>query len=123
MKQRLLPRKYRRSLEVKAKLFRGFGDLSRLLILEVLREGPKNVSQIVQATGLSQPNVSMHLDCLWCCGLVDRETLGRFTFYRLKSSKVVQFLQGAELLLGQVCDRIEECRRYEERRIELRRAR
>ena len=35
------------ALKVKAKLFRGLADLSRLSILEALREGPKTVSQVV----------------------------------------------------------------------------
>lgn len=61
-------------LQVKAKLFRGFADLSRLSILEALRDGPRTVSQIVAESGMSQPSASVHLDCLWCCGLVDRDS-------------------------------------------------
>jgi DNA-binding transcriptional ArsR family regulator len=57
-----------RSLEVvtKAKLFRGFGDPSRLLILETLAGGPKRVKEITEETSLSQPLVSMHLMCMRC---------------------------------------------------------
>ena len=32
-------------LAIKSKLFRGFGDLSRLSILEALRHGPLNVGE------------------------------------------------------------------------------
>ena len=52
------------SLGLKAKLFRGFGDSSRLSILECLRQGPLTVGEIVNQTGLSQPNTSNHLACL-----------------------------------------------------------
>lgn len=100
------------ALEVKAKLFRGLADLSRLSILEILRNGPRNVSQIVDATGLTQPNVSMHLNCLWCCGLLDREVRGRFTYYRIKSKKTWRLLAAAEETLKDVYDRIAECERY-----------
>src|SRR5687767_2256683 len=106
-------------LQVKAKLFRGFADLSRLSILESLRDGPRTVSQIVAESGMSQPSASMHLDCLWCCGLVDRESLGRFTVYRVKSRKVLKVLRAAEDILEDVCERIGECERYEERKAKL----
>jgi DNA-binding transcriptional ArsR family regulator len=106
-------------LQIKSKLYRGLSDSSRLSILEALRDGPRTVSQIVKEVGLSQPSASMHLDCLWCCGLVDRETVGRYTVYRLKSRKVLRILEAAEELLEDVCDRIEECRRYEERKARL----
>ena len=109
----------RELLQVKAKLYRGLSDPSRLSILETLREGPRTVSQIVQRVGLSQPSASMHLDCLWCCGLVDRETVGRYTVYRLKSRKLLRILEAGEELLEDVSERIEECRRYEERKARL----
>jgi len=63
----------RYDLPLKAKLFRGLGDPSRLGILETLRTGSMSVGQLVLATGLSQPNVSNHLARLHGCGLVVRE--------------------------------------------------
>ncbi len=106
-------------LDLEAKLFRGLADLSRLAILEALRLRPRTVSQVVAQTGLSQPSASMHLDCLWCCGLVDREAVGRYTVYRLKSKKVLRVLESARDLLGEVRGRIDECRRYDERKAAL----
>jgi len=107
------------SLRVMAKLFRGLGDLSRLSILEALRGGSKTVSQIVRITGMTQPSASTHLDCLWCCGLVDREAVGRFTVYRVKSKRMLRILAAAEDVLEEVCDRVDECQRYEERKAKL----
>jgi DNA-binding transcriptional ArsR family regulator len=101
-------------IRLKAKLFRGLADPSRLSILEALRDGPKNVSAVVRITGLTQPNASTHLNCLWCCGLVDREVRGRFSYYRIKSAKFVRILEVAENVLEAVHDRIAECARYEE---------
>lgn len=108
--------KTRDELQVTAKLFRGLGDVSRLAILEALFEGRLSVSQIVDRTGLSQPSASMHLDCLWCCGLVEREMAGRYTFYWIGSKKVRQLLAAAKNTLGEVYERIDECKRYEERK-------
>ena len=61
-------------LSVKAKLFNGFADPSRLSILEALRSGPLTVTDIVTTTGLSQSNVSNHLSCLRDCGLVSKSS-------------------------------------------------
>ena len=65
------------SIELQAKLFRGFGDPSRLGILQALRSAPLTVSEITRQTGLSQPNVSNHLACLRDCGLVSSDQRGR----------------------------------------------
>lgn len=77
-----------RPVDLQAKLLRGFSDPSRLSILEVLRVGPTSVSEIVTATGLSQPNASNHLRCLTECGLVVGEQEGRFVRYRLSDPRV-----------------------------------
>jgi DNA-binding transcriptional ArsR family regulator len=101
-------------LDVKAKLFRGLADRSRLAVLECLRDGPKCVSEITFATGLSQPNVSGHLACLRDCGLVERQQQGRFAYYRLAGPHVNRILAEAEALLAAVGSLVEECPRYEE---------
>ncbi len=98
---------------VKAKLFRGLADVSRLKILESLRAGPLTVSEVVAATGLSQPNVSGHLTCLHDCGLVNREQRGRQVFYFVADSRVEALLIAADALLTQVGDRVYICTRYE----------
>jgi ArsR family transcriptional regulator, cadmium/lead-responsive transcriptional repressor len=97
---------------LKAKLFRGLGDRSRLEILEVLRSGPTSVSAVVARTGLSQPNVSMHLACLWDCGLVERDRRGTQVIYRIERAAVVRLLETATGLIDVCGDRIGACRRY-----------
>lgn len=58
----------RRQLEIKAKLFRGFADPSRLAILEVLRSAPatvgKSLSRLVRGSPTS-PIISA------ACGTAD----------------------------------------------------
>ena len=73
---------------LKAKLFRGFSDMSRLSILEALRDGPRTVGAIVEKTGLSQSNVSNHLRCLADCDLVISTPQGRYTLYQLSDPRV-----------------------------------
>ncbi|MFW5942420.1 MAG: ArsR/SmtB family transcription factor [Chloroflexota bacterium] len=100
-------------LSVKAKLFRGFSDPSRLSILEALRSQPLTVGEIVQATGLSQSNTSNHLACLRDCGLVLAEQQGRYVSYRLSDDRVHELLTLAESLLSDVARGVYECTRYD----------
>ena len=98
---------------LKAKFFRGLADLSRLRILEALSKGPRNASDLARAAGLTQTNASMHLDCLYCCGLVDRERKGRYVYYRIKSPRIARLLEQSERALEEVAERILECTQYE----------
>lgn len=100
-------------LELKAKMFRGFADPSRLAILELLRSGPKCVHEIAASTRLSQPNTSAHLACLEDCGLVNKERQGKFIFYRLAHKESTALLKQAEAVLAKVGGHIFECTRYE----------
>ena len=98
--------------QLKAKLFRGFADPSRLAILESLRVGPLTVTAIVDATGLSQSNVSNHLSCLRDCGLVRSTQQGRFVQYALSDPRVGELLATADTLLADVAQGIYACTRY-----------
>lgn len=100
------------SLALKAKLFRGFSDASRLGILEALRNGPLTVGEIIEATHLSQSNASNHLGCLRDCGLVTAEQQGRFVYYQLSDKRVGQLLHLADELLADVAKGVYECTRY-----------
>jgi ArsR family transcriptional regulator, cadmium/lead-responsive transcriptional repressor len=100
------------ALALKAKLFRGFSDPSRLAILEALRDGPRSVGEVVLATGLGQSNVSNHLACLHDCGLVAREQRGRFVYYRLSDGRIATLLGTAEEVLRDVATGVYACTRY-----------
>jgi DNA-binding transcriptional ArsR family regulator len=101
-----------KSIEIQAKLFRGFSDPSRLSILTALQSGALTVSEIVEATGLTQPNVSNHLACLRDCGLVSAEQQGRFVYYELSDKRVGRLLILADELLADVAKGVYECTRY-----------
>lgn len=106
------------SIDLQAKLFRGFADPSRLVILDELRNGPLTVSEIVEATGLSQPNASNHLGCLRDCGLVAAEQKGRYVTYHLSDDRVGELIALAESLLADVARGVYECTRYNTPRAE-----
>jgi DNA-binding transcriptional ArsR family regulator len=98
---------------LKAKLFRGFADMSRLAILEALRDGPLTVTALVEQTSLTQSNVSNHLACLRDCDLVVSIPQGRYTLYQLSDKRVAGLLALAEELLADVARGVYECTRYE----------
>jgi DNA-binding transcriptional ArsR family regulator len=97
---------------VKAKLFRGFSDMSRLSLLEALRDGPLTVTALVERTDLTQSNVSNHLACLRDCGLVTASAQGRYTLYQLSDERVSTLLSLASELLVETARGVDACPRY-----------
>lgn len=99
-------------LQLEAKLFKGLGDQSRLMILESIVDGEKTVSQIVEETKLSQPNTSAHLACLLECGLIRKEKRGREVFYEVSSKEVSEILKYARKILKKHSKEIYMCTHY-----------
>jgi len=100
------------AVALRAKLFRGFADPSRLAILDALGDRPRTVGELVEAVGLSQSNTSNHLACLLECGLVVREQRGKFAVYALAGERVVALLALADGVLADFADGIYACTRY-----------
>lgn len=59
-----------------ASWFRTLAEPSRLKILRALEEGEKNITDLVTATGLTQANVSRHVQSLVDAGMVGRRREG-----------------------------------------------
>jgi DNA-binding transcriptional ArsR family regulator len=103
-----------RKLTLKAKLFRGLSDPTRLSILESLRDGEKTTSQIVMESGHNQSNVSNHLSCLLDCGLVQNRRQGKNIFYSISNKKVSKLLEESDAILSDVARGLNECVNYNE---------
>lgn len=101
-------------LELKAKLFRGFGDVTRLSILESVSDGEKTVTEIAEKIKQSQPNVSNHLSCLLECGLVKSRKEGKNRFYRIGDKRVAKLLKHSDDILADIADGIYSCVNYKE---------
>ncbi|GHO68399.1 mercury resistance operon repressor MerR [Ktedonobacter sp. SOSP1-52] len=109
-----MPTLQAQAIALKAKLYRGFADSSRLSILEALREGALTVSAIVEKTGLSRTNVSNHLRCLSDCDLVTSEAQGRYTLYQLSHPQIAALLTLTEEILRDIARGMYECTNYTE---------
>jgi DNA-binding transcriptional ArsR family regulator len=101
-------------LSIKAKMFRGFADSTRLAILECLRDKEKTVTEIVKETGQSQSNVSNHLSCLLECGLVKNRRDGKNIYYSIRKEEVRDLLKISDIVLSEIYKEIFECTRYQE---------
>lgn len=68
-------------LEIVAGRFKALGEPARLQILDCVRQRERTVTDIVDATGLGQANVSKHLQVLYAAGFVTRRKEGVCTYY------------------------------------------
>jgi DNA-binding transcriptional ArsR family regulator len=63
---------------------------NRRRILDLVREGPRPVGEIVAATGLTQPGTSKHLRVLREAGLVEVRPDGRRRLYALRPEPLAE---------------------------------
>jgi DNA-binding transcriptional ArsR family regulator len=75
-------------LRLVAERFKVLAEPARLEILNVLRDGEMTVSELVDATGLGQANLSKHLQLLLAHGFVVRRKEGLFAYYALADRDV-----------------------------------
>ena len=86
-------------MEALAEYLKVFSEPNRLAVLEALRDGPLNVSAVVDKTGLSQALVSKHLKLLTIAGVVLRRPEGNLVFYGVSDDRVFDLLDRADTLL------------------------
>ena len=73
----------RQALEKIAEVFRVFSEPTRLQILQELKAGPRNVTELVETLDVSQANVSKQLRVLNDAGIVQRERKGTQAIYAI----------------------------------------
>ena len=73
-----------------AERFKVLSEPARLQILSTLRNGEMTVGELVDATGLSQANVSKHLQQLHRVAFVGRRKDGLHVYYALADEDVFQ---------------------------------
>jgi DNA-binding transcriptional ArsR family regulator len=83
-------------IELVAQRFRVLGEPMRIKLLDRLREGDATVTELQEALGASQQNVSKHLGILHAAGMVSRTKEGNSTRYGISDPNVFE-------LCDQVC--------------------
>jgi DNA-binding transcriptional ArsR family regulator len=71
------------ALTIIADFFKVLSEVARLQIVCALKSGSKNVSQIIEITGLGQANVSKHLKILTDARLLSRSQQGVNVIYEI----------------------------------------
>jgi len=83
-----------------------FGTLfsqSRLKIINLLRKGKKNVSEIMLEIKMNQTAVSHDLSRLRQCGFVDAETDGKFRYYKLNEETIKPLMALIDQHMAEYC--------------------
>lgn len=80
-----------------AQRFRCLGEPVRIKLLDHLRDGEATVSELQEATGASQQNVSKHLGVLLTAGMVSRTKQGNRACYAITDETVFEL---CELVCG-----------------------
>jgi DNA-binding transcriptional ArsR family regulator len=83
-------------IELVAQRFRVLGEPMRIKLLDRLREGAASVSELQEALGASQQNISKHLAILHGAAMVSRTKQGNRTVYAISDPGVFE-------LCDQVC--------------------
>lgn len=84
---------------------RALADENRWQLVRLLLAGPRTVSELVEAAGMSQYNVSKHLRVLRETGIVEAHREGKFVICRISSAfqNQVDSAGGHSLDLGCCC--------------------
>jgi DNA-binding transcriptional ArsR family regulator len=89
-----------------ADYFKILSEVSRLQVLCCLKSGAKNVTEIIEMTGLGQANVSKHLKAIAQMGMVSRTQIGVSVYYEISDPLIFE-------LCELVCDRLGERLQYQ----------
>lgn len=93
------------ALHLIAGRFKVLSEVLRLKLIIQLETGEKNVSELVEATGATQANVSRHLQTLTEAGILARRKEGQKAFYHICD-------QGVFAMCNHVCGSLKK--RFEE---------
>lgn len=90
-------------LEIQAELCKSLSHPFRLKLIEILKVGPKNVSEIEKETNQPQPFISQHLRVLRDKKIVTCERKKQERYYSLTNHKILEICK----LLAELADKVE----------------
>lgn len=90
-------------IEHLAQTFKILSEPSRLKILSAIIQGEKCVTDIIEITGLNQPNVSKQLSIMQKSGIIECRPCGLMKYYKLLDYSILQ-----------ICDSVCNSDRYDD---------
>ncbi|MFM6992620.1 MAG: ArsR/SmtB family transcription factor [Rhodoferax sp.] len=92
------------ALQDVATYFQALSEPTRLHILNILREGERNVGDLAQLCGSTAANVSRHLSLLTKHGMVVRDSRGTNAYYRIADESIYAL---CDLVCGNIARQME----------------
>ena len=96
------------ALQQVAAYFQALSEPTRLQILNLLRDGERNVGELAELCGYTSANISRHLTHLTRHGLVARESRGTSVYYRIADDQIYAL---CDLVCGNIARRFEQTAR------------
>jgi ArsR family transcriptional regulator len=91
--------------QMHAHVCQALADPKRILILYALHECPRNVTELTELYGFTQPTVSRHLRFLRERSLVNTERAGNTITYSLADTRVIQALDLMREVMADILSR------------------
>lgn len=98
--------------------FRALGDPTRCRIIELLGDGPRSVSDLVDEFSVSQPAISRHLRVLREADLVESRRRGRKKIYALRGEALREIERWVEATSRAWAERLARLEPYVEEKSE-----
>ena len=92
------------ALEQVAAYFQALSEPTRLALLNLLRDGERNVGELALQSGFTTANVSRHLSLLTKHGLIARDSRGTSVYYRIADESVYAL---CDLVCGSIARQFE----------------
>ncbi len=89
--------------------FKALSNPGRISILDLLRKGPRSVSEISEGLGVEQTAVSHSLKCLAFCGLVTGQRFGKTRVYSLNRETVEPILTMGDRHISRYASNLRTC--------------
>lgn len=93
------------ALDQIAQYFQALAEPTRLRILNLLRDGERNVGELAQLCDYTSANISRHLAILGKHGLVAKEGRGTSVYYRIADDSVYAL---CDLVCGSLARQLEQ---------------
>jgi len=89
--------------------FRALSNSTRFGIIQLLRKGPKSVTEICSELGFEQSRVSHNLKSLVACGFVHCAWKGKNRIYSLDRKHILPILRNMDRHIEKYGKRLDEC--------------
>lgn len=86
--------------DVKAEFFKTLSHPARIRVLELLREGPRSVSELQPDVGIEASHLSQQLAVLRRAAVVSSERRGNSMIYSVVDPQIYELLQAAKEIIA-----------------------